>query len=180
MTKVWTPLYLDTEFRAVADGADFIAIALRSARGPKFLGVSNEFNLAAAQQHPFISKHVLPHLPPQSEWKSRVELASEIQEFVSEQSYRIKYWGRPEDLMIFDRLLLGDKVRNYPPNMHPQAQNLQQLWQELQELGAPQEILPQPDPLRQHGPAYDTEWLEEVDVALNRYIEENHPVLKAA
>lgn len=83
-------MFFDTEF--VEDGRtiDLISIGIVSEDGREYKAISAEFDLQKAKSHPFVSKHVLPHLDSADFWKKRETIAEEIKAFVGDEP---EFWA---------------------------------------------------------------------------------------
>lgn len=110
--------FFDTEFVEDGKTIDLISIAIVSEDGREYYALSNEFDQVKAQAHPFVSKHVLPHLyfPPGDDqsfqahqefdkatkhlWKPRVQIAAEIKDFVGDEP---EFWA---DFAAYDWVAL--------------------------------------------------------------------------
>jgi hypothetical protein len=85
--------FFDTEFREDGTILDLISIAIVADDGREFYAVSSEFDIAKAVVHPFLSRHVLPHIGAmmpqgfcllQRYVQTRRQMAAAIQEFVGD------------------------------------------------------------------------------------------------
>lgn len=121
-TKRTVDIILDTEFNAAVGNfqIDPISIAMVDACGHHiFYAVSNEFNQAAAEAHPFLPKHVLPKLPPQSARQSNAEIAEGIKTFLTrvvgaKDANRANIWAKNGGMGDFTLLALWLNDQLYP------------------------------------------------------------------
>ena len=63
--------FFDTEFNDNLPGfsCDFISIGIVDEAGEEYYGISNEFNLSAAQSDPWLKEHIIDKLDEQDTWE---------------------------------------------------------------------------------------------------------------
>ncbi len=167
MQRIW----FDTEFQefdaALANGhgvhvLDPISIGMVDDNGRTYSAVFRDFDKARAERSPWLKENVLPHLPPQSEWKSKDQIRGEVLEFIGGAQTEFRYWVAPQDPVILQAL--------FAPIFLQQPRNLTlfpyNVAQKFNDVGAPRSKMPMKK--AEHDALADAQWLKELDLALDR------------
>lgn len=170
--------FIDTEFNEVtettADGRkvpviDLISIGVVAEDGREYYAVSNEFNRVATEQDEWMADNVLSKLPPESEWKSRAEIARDLNEFFGKQPLRLYYWVAAADAVAISQLL-SPSFLQLPRNI---SQVMYDLGQCYQMFDAPQGIVPaHPEDKDRHTAIADARWLKQLYVNMRQCADE--------
>lgn len=85
--------FYDTEFDQTATGYDLISIGVVAEDGRSYEAVSAEADWDRIGQNGWLMDNVVPHLPPEQEWKPRRTIAEELFLFLTEDDRPPELWG---------------------------------------------------------------------------------------
>ena len=102
--------FFDTEFNEKGEGkdVDFISIGIVDEKGSDFYGISNEFNLAAAQRHEWLRVNVVDKLEHHSTWKRVDDIRKGILDLI-EPADQVEFWAKngSYDVVMLCRIFGG-------------------------------------------------------------------------
>jgi len=147
---------------------DLISIGIVSEDGKGFYAVSNDFDLYSAVRSDFLRQNVLGQLPPQKEWKPRLNIKDEILDFLKPtKEDPVQLWAYYADYDHVVLCWLFGRMIDLPKGMPMYTMDLKQL---AMHLGNPE--LPKQREGEHHALA-DANWDREVYLFLKQYAEEN-------
>lgn len=155
--------FLDTEFheRGHKHPIELISVALVSEDGFCYRAVSQEFDVDAAMDNPWLAKHVMPKLLPQHNWKSRSVIALDIEHLLlspraNDPQPKPEIWAyfADYDWVVFCQLW-GSMVQ-LPKGMPMFCMDFKQ---RMVERSITREDLPDMEPGKEHDALEDALWL---------------------
>jgi hypothetical protein len=141
--------FLDTEFHEDGRVIDLISIALVCEDGREYYAVSSDFNPDDCSD--WVKSNVLPYLPPRATWKTRAEIASEIEALVLSDEFRPEFWAYFADYDWVALCQLYGRMIDLPKGFPFYCNDLKQ---EMARLQFPKP----PGPANEHDALVDARW----------------------
>lgn len=154
--------FYDTEFNEKPGTIDLISIGIVAEDGREYYAVSNEFNIEDTNQ--WVKENVIPHLPPESEWRSRVEIRDGILAFIGDDD-SVELWGYYADYDHVALCWLFGCMIDLPSNMPMFTHDLKQYANRLKGFNFPD------DPVGEHNAIVDARWNKELYLRLCQHEE---------
>lgn len=87
--------FFDTEFRDEPEKfrCELVSIGILNEKGREYYGISNEFNLKAAKEQPWLKTHVIDKLDDPATWKSVAEIRQGVLDMF-EPAQKVELWAR--------------------------------------------------------------------------------------
>lgn len=144
--------WFDTEFDEQGSHIQLISIGIVAEDGRTYLASNAEY--PTAQANDWLQNHVIPHLPPLSERKSRATMRQEVLAFFNPPPSEIwAYYGEYDWIVL--RQLIGHML-DWPSGWPLSHMNLAQAWSSS---GCP--ALPTQNPHTLHDALADALWCQQ-------------------
>lgn len=88
-----TKYFYDTEFLDDGVTIDMISIGIVADDGREYYAVNQQADWTAIGEHKWLQDNVIPHLPPESEWKPRWQIANEVAKFLLDGDTPPELWA---------------------------------------------------------------------------------------
>lgn len=156
--------FIDTEFLEDGSTIDLISIAVVASDGREFYYTSSEFDRDRVYADAWLTTNVTPHLPHESEWRTRKEIKEALLYFVDQKP---TFWAWYADYDWVALCQLFGRMIDLPEHFPKMCMDLKQL---QKHLDMSRNDLPSQDG-NVHDALADARWNKQVyDCMMNRAV----------